>query len=73
MEFDLDESLKQYMSDPASISTPEANIEVADLDKDNVDQTVVTDALEAIRESIHENPDTILQGNALDTIQCVLK
>ncbi|KAK5957645.1 condensin complex non-SMC subunit Cnd1 [Knufia fluminis] len=73
MDFDINESLKLYLSDPASIQTPEAAPEIADADTDSLDQSVIADVLEPIRDSIHDHPDALNRSTSFDTLQCLLK
>lgn len=73
MDFDINEALKQYLNDPASVSTPDANPEIADTDANSLDQASLIEALESIREAIHENPDAVSQSSRFDTLQYVLK
>lgn len=73
MEFDINESLKLYLSDPASISTPDASPEIADADADTLDQSLLADVFEPIRESIRENPDALMRSASWDTLQRILK
>lgn len=73
MDFDINEALKQYLSDPASVSTPDANPDIADADADSLEPSSLNEALEAVRDAIHENPDAVAQSSIFDTLQCVLK
>lgn len=73
MDFDINESLKLYLSDPASISTPDASPEIADVEADSLDQSSIGDVLEPIRDSIRENPDALMRSASWDTLQCILK
>lgn len=73
MDFDINESLKLYLSDPASIQTPDAAPEIADTDSDGLDQSAVVNVLEPIRDSIHDHPDALARGPSFDTLQCLLK
>lgn len=75
MDFDINESLKLYLNDPKSIPTAEANPEIADNEHDAESLTtdVLTEVLEPIRDSIHENPDALNRSATFDTLQCLLK
>lgn len=73
MDFDINESLKLYLSDPASIHTPDAAPEISDLDHDGADAVTLSDVLDPIRDSIHENPDALMRSANFDTLQCLLK
>lgn len=73
MDFDINESLKLYLSDPASIQTPDAAPEIADVDADSLEQSAVAAALEPIRDLIHDNPDALNRSAVFDTLQRLLK
>ena len=75
VDFDINESLKLYMSDPATIPTPEANPDLTDreLDPDSFTPRTIDAALEPIVETLAENPENILRSDVLDTIQFLLK
>ena len=57
--FDINESLKLYLSDPATMSTPDANSDLADceIDPANFTPQTVDAALEPIVEALAENPE----------------
>lgn len=73
MEFDINQSLKLYLNDPASLPTPDAAQEITDTDGDSPDQATLTDTLEPIRDSIRESPDALMRSSSWDTLQCILK
>ncbi len=73
MDFDINESLKLYLSDPASIQTPDAAPEIADADAESLDQSLIADVLDPIRHSIHDHPDALSRSASFDTLQCLLK
>ena len=75
MDFDINESLKLYLSDPASIPTSEANPSLADCenDPDSLTPALIESALEPIHEALAENPENILKAEVYDTIQFLLK
>lgn len=73
--FDINESLKQYLSDPATIPTPNAdpNLAECDNDPDSFTNVLIKGVLNPIVDSVAESPDAIAQSSHLDTIQCLLK
>lgn len=75
VEFDINESLKLYLSDSATISTPEANTALLDCenDPDNLTSAAVDDALEPIIDTITENPEGLSRSSVFDTLQFLLK
>ena len=75
VEFDINESLKLYLSEPASIPTPEASSELLDCehDPDNFSPAIIDAALEPVVGSLSENPENIFRSDVFDTIQFLLK
>lgn len=75
VDFDINKSLKLYMSDPATIPTPEANSDLTDceLDPDSFTPRTIDAALEPIVEALAENPENVLRSDVFDTIQFLLK
>lgn len=73
--FDVDESLKLYLSDPSSIPTPEAEAAFLDYETDpeGIEIDHVNAVLDPIVDAITESSDAILQSSFLDSIQCLLK
>jgi condensin complex subunit 1 len=74
-KFDINESLKQYLSDPSTISTPEADPALAECDNDPDAFTtgLIKSVLNPVIDAVAEAPDAIAQSAHLDTIQCLLK
>jgi len=75
INFDLNESLKQYLSDPAAIPTPEADPALAECDNepDSFTNALIKSVLNPIVDAVAEAPEGIAQSAHLDTIQCLLK
>jgi condensin complex subunit 1 len=75
IDFDINESLKLYLSDPAATPTPEAPSSLTDCenDPDNLTPAVVDGALEPVYELVTENPENILRSDVFDAIQFLLK
>lgn len=75
VDFDINESLKLYLSDPSSIQTPEADSTIADCENDaeSLTNAVINEALNPIIDSIANNPDAITVPSTFDTLQCLLK
>lgn len=74
-DFDVNESLKLYLSDPSSIPTPEADSTLADCEHDpeSLTAAVANTALNPVVDAIAANPDTITEPVHLDTLQFLLK
>ena len=75
IEFDINESLKLYLSDATSIPTPEAASELLDCenDPDSLTPALVDNVLEPVIDLITENPEGLSRSTAFDTLQFLLK
>ena len=76
MHFDLNESLKYYLSDPVSVPTPEADPELQDDGESEMDQlpTVLVDAvLNPVVDAIAESPEGLATPSSFDSLQFLLK
>ncbi|KFA80108.1 hypothetical protein S40288_04629 [Stachybotrys chartarum IBT 40288] len=73
--FDINDALKHYMSDPASIPTPEADSALFDCENDPEALTnhVVNSVLNPIVDAVADNPDAITRASNLDSLQFLLK
>lgn len=73
--FDLNEALKLYLNDPASIQTPDADSELVDCenDPDSLTSPVINGALNPIVDSVAGNPDALARSASFDTLQFLLK
>jgi condensin complex subunit 1 len=75
VEFDINESLKLYLSDPATIPTSEADSQLVDCenDPDSLTLPLISEALDPIVDAIAANPDALMQSANFDTLQFLLK
>jgi condensin complex subunit 1 len=75
VDFDINDALKLYLSDPHSISTPEAPSELLDCesDPDALDAALVNSVLNPVVDSVAENPEAITRRQNFDTLQFLLK
>lgn len=75
IEFDINESLKQYLSDPSTIATPEAPSDLVDCEHDpeSLTAALVNSALNPVVDAVAENPDAITRRVNFDTLQFLLK
>ncbi|KAL0940107.1 Condensin complex subunit 1 [Colletotrichum truncatum] len=73
--FDINDALKHYMSDPASIPTPEADASLFDCENDPEGLTngVINPVLNPIVDAVAENPEAITRTAHLDSLQFLLK
>jgi condensin complex subunit 1 len=75
VNFDINDALKHYMSDPASIPTPEADSNLVDCENDPECLTngVINPVLNSIVDAVADNPDTITRSANFDSLQFLLK
>ncbi|KAI9702160.1 MAG: Condensin complex subunit [Bogoriella megaspora] len=75
IDFDVNETLKDYLNDPASIPTPEADSALLDCESDpeSLSTAMINSALNPIVDAIAENPEAISNRSTLDSIQFLLK
>ena len=75
IQFDINDALKNYMSDPATISTPEADTNLVDCENDPeaFNNSLINTVLNPIVDSVAENPDTITRSSSFDSLQFLLK
>ena len=74
-DFDINEALKFYLSDPATISTPEADGALVDCenDPDSLTNSLINSVLNPIVESVAENPEALTRSSTFDSLQFLLK
>lgn len=75
VNFDINNALKHYMSDPAAIPTPEAASALYDCENDpeSLTNAVVNPVLNPIVDAVAESPDAITRSLYFDSLQFLLK
>ncbi|RYP66126.1 hypothetical protein DL771_007960 [Monosporascus sp. 5C6A] len=76
INFDINDALKHYMSDPAAISTPEADGALVDCETDPESLSniaLINPVLNPIVDAVAENPDAITRSSYFDSLQFLLK
>lgn len=75
INFDINEALKLYMSDPATIPTPEADGSLFDCENEpgSLTNGVINPILNPIIDAVAENPDAITRSAHFDSLQFLLK
>lgn len=75
INFDINDALKHYMSDPATISTPEADSSLVDCENDPelLTNALINSVLNPIVDSVAGNPDSITRSSSFDSLQFLLK
>lgn len=75
MNFDINDALKHYLSDPAIISTPEADSALIDCENDpeSLSNGLINGVLNPIVDSIADNPEALTKCSTFDSLQFLLK
>jgi condensin complex subunit 1 len=75
IDFDINNSLKHYLSDPASVPTPDADPELQDGENEIelLSTTLVDGVLNPIVDGIAENPEALTRASFFDSLQLLLK
>ncbi|KAI9800217.1 MAG: hypothetical protein M1825_004201 [Sarcosagium campestre] len=75
VDFDINTSLSYYLSDPATVPTPEADSSLTDCenDPDSFTSQLVNSILNPIVDSVAENPEAISRSSMFDSLQFMLK
>ncbi len=73
--FDINDALKYYLSDPASVATPEADGALLDCENEpeSLTNSLINGVLNPIVDSIAENPDALTRSSTFDSLQFLLK
>ncbi|KAG6008266.1 hypothetical protein E4U21_004728 [Claviceps maximensis] len=75
LNFDINDALKHYMSDPSAIPTPEADSALFDCENDpeTLTNSVINPVLNSIVDAVAHDPDAILRQANMDSLQFLLK
>ncbi|KAL3470189.1 armadillo-type protein [Aspergillus californicus] len=75
IRFDINESLKFYLSDPTSVPTPEADSELLDFETEpeQLTSTIIDNVLNPIVDAVAENPEGLARASVYDSLQFLLK
>ncbi|KAL8711049.1 MAG: hypothetical protein Q9220_004430 [cf. Caloplaca sp. 1 TL-2023] len=75
VDFDINEALKHFLSDPATVPTPEANGVLVECENDPETLTsgLINGVLNPIVDSIAESPDALTASSSFDSLQFLLK
>lgn len=75
INFDLNGALRDYLSDPATVPTPEADSNLLDFENDpeSLTNSLINTVLNPIVDSVAENPDAITRSSTFDSLQFLLK
>lgn len=75
VDFDINNALKHYMSDPTTIPTPEADAALFDCENDAeaLTNALINPVLDPIVDAVADNPDAIMRPANMDSLQFLLK
>ena len=75
INFDVNESLKYYLSDPTTIPTPEADSDLVDCENEpeSLTSALINGVLNPIVDSVAESPEAITRCASFDSLQFLLK
>ncbi|OQD80813.1 hypothetical protein PENANT_c031G09015 [Penicillium antarcticum] len=75
IQFDINESLKYYLSDPATLPTPDADPELLDCESDpeSISPALIDNVLNPIVDAVAENPEGLTRASVFDSLQFLLK
>ena len=75
VDFDINDALKHYLSDPATVPTPEADGTLVDCENEPESLTsgMINGVLNPIVDLIAESPDALTKSSSFDSLQFLLK
>lgn len=75
VQFDINESLKYYLSDPAFVPTPEADSKLLDCetDPDQLSTGLIDNVLNSIVDGVAESPEGLTRSSLFYSLQFLLK
>ncbi|KAL2045601.1 hypothetical protein N7G274_002029 [Stereocaulon virgatum] len=75
IDFNINDALKHYLSDPATVATPEADgaLQDCETDPELLTTSLVNGILNPIVDSIAENPEALTRSSTFDSLQFLLK
>lgn len=75
IQFDINDSLKYYLSDPTSVPTLDADPDLLDCetDPDQLSTALIDNVLNPIVDAVAENPEGLTRSSFFDSLQFLLK
>lgn len=75
LDFDINKSLKYYLSEPGTVPTPDADgvLIECENDPDALNDALVNGVVDPIVDSIAESPENIAKKSTFDSLQFLLK
>lgn len=75
VNFDINNSLRDYLSDPTAVQCPEVDSRLVDCETDpeRLSDSTINSVLEGIIDDVANNPETITRGIHFDSLQWLLK
>lgn len=75
IQFDVNESLKYYLSDPTSVPNPGADSDLLDCETElnQVPTSLIDSVLNPVVDAVAENPEELARPSTFDSLQFLLK
>lgn len=76
MDFDINEAIRLFDSDPSTIPTPEAPRALQECEEDSEalsSLSLINSELNPVVDAVTESPDAITRSSVFDTLQFLLK
>ena len=75
VDFDINDALKHYLSDPATVATPEADGSLQDCENEpeSLTSALVNGVLNPIIDAVADNPENLSRSSIFDSVQFLLK
>jgi condensin complex subunit 1 len=75
IDFNLNDSLKYYLSDPATVPTPDAEPELYDCENETelLSSALIDGVIDPIVDGVAANPEMLMRPSFFDSLQVLLK
>jgi condensin complex subunit 1 len=75
VDFNINDSLKYYLSDPASVPTPDAEPELFDCENETelLSTSLIDGVIDPIVDGVAANPEALTRPSFFDSLQVLLK
>ncbi|EED14144.1 condensin complex component cnd1 [Talaromyces stipitatus ATCC 10500] len=75
IDFNINESLKYYLSDPATVPTPDAEPELYDCENETelLSSSLIDGVIDPIVDGVAANPEALMRPSFFDSLQVLLK
>lgn len=75
IDFNINDSLKYYLSDPATVPTPDAEPELYDCENETelLSSALIDGVIDPIVDGVAANPEMLMRPSFFDSLQVLLK